>query len=254
MVDIQRSSFYDGPGIRTIVFLKGCLLSCPWCCNPESILPYPQVYFEDKNHQKIKGVYGKIIKIKDLIKIIKKDIAFYKKSGGGVTFSGGEPLLQGMNLLECLKQLKKAGIHTCVETSLFCPSNYLNLIMEYVDLFIIDIKILNSEDCKRYLKGNLKIYLQNIKKVLKNHKNNVFRFPVVKPYTFNPNNIKKLHYFLKEWKIKKLEIFSIHNFATRKYNSLGKSGPYFEIVKKEELKSLKESFLKLKIDVKILNI
>lgn len=303
VTSIQRSSFYDGPGIRTTVFLKGCSLKCPWCCNPENISSNLQIYFNEKkclrrkgidcnecikitplninklediirlnenfskefNYQKFKeiiencptgaiGVYGKEMKTKELIDILKKDKPFYQLSGGGVTFSGGEPLLQAKCLTKCLEDLKKENIHIAIETSLFCSPDSLNLVEQFVDLFIIDIKILDPEECKKYLKGNIEIYLENIKRILKMEKNFIFRFPAVKPYTFNESNIKLLCDFVKEWKIKNLEIFSVHNFATNKYESLGLKPPHFQEVKQNELKLLKEKLTPLGVVVKILTV
>lgn len=251
-IKVQRSSFYDGPGIRTIVFLKGCSLRCPWCCNPETISSKPQVYFNGETGTK--GVYGKEIQVRELVEVLKKDKPFYQSSGGGVTFSGGEPLLQAKALAECLENLKKENIHTAIETSLFCSLNSLDLVKEFVDLFVIDVKILDPKDCKKYLGGDLEVYLQNIERVFKMQKNCVFRFPAVKPYTFNESNLKLLHNFLKKWKIKKIEIFSVHNLAKEKYKSLGMEPLYFEEVKKEELEKIKKQFSSLSLEMNILNI
>jgi len=227
VVNIQRCSFYDGPGIRTTVFLKGCSLRCPWCSNPECISPNPQIYFNEEKCLKIKGIncsecikscffyqikspkdvikintnstdilnycrnwakncpteaigiYGEKFEVNKLLKILTMDKHFYDKSGGGVTFSGGEPLLQTKELAKCLKKLKKRGIHTCIETSLFCSPDSLDLIKKLVDLFIIDIKILDPKECKKYLKGDLEIYLKNVEKILRSQKTCIFRFPVV---------------------------------------------------------------------------
>ena len=301
VVNIQRSSFYDGPGIRTTVFLKGCFLRCPWCCNPESISLNPQIYFNEEKCLRTKrvdcseyikncsfnqiknpkevikintdstgirncrswikncpteaiGIYGEKFEVNELVRQLKKDKHFYDMSGGGVTFSGGEPLLQAKELAECLKELKKVGIHTCIETSLFCPTNYLDLVREFVDLFIIDIKILDPKNCKKYLKGNLEIYLKNVEGALQSQKACVFRFPAIKPFTFNESNIKLLYGFIKKWKIGNLEIFSVHNLATKKYESLGMKLPYFKKIKKEELELLKEKLSLLKVRVKILTL
>jgi len=301
VVNIQRCSFYDGPGIRATVFLKGCSLRCPWCSNPECISPNPQIYFNEEKCLKIKGIncseciksrffhqiknpkdvikintdstdilnckswikncptgaigiYGEKFEVNKLLRILTKDKHFYDMSGGGVTFSGGEPLLQTKGLAECLKELKKRGIHICIETSLFCPPDSLDTVKELVDLFIIDIKILDPKECRKYLKGDLEVYLKNVERMLQSQKTCIFRFPVVKPFTFNESNIKLLYSFIKKWKIENLEIFSVHNLAAKKYKSLGMKPPYFKEVKKEELELLKKRFLPLKVKVRILTI
>ncbi len=304
VVKIQRSSFYDGPGIRTTVFIKGCSLRCPWCCNPECMLPSVQFYFDKGKCLKTKdvecgecirvcpisllkspeniieinndnslitrclscrncirscptsaiGIYGKEFEVEELVEMLKNDKDFYVMSGGGVTFSGGEPLLHAKELAMCLKELKKLGIHTCIETYLFCILDCLDLVKEFVNLFIIDIKVLNPNECKKYLGGDLQTYLKNVEIVLQSQKFVIFRFLCVKPVTFNKSNIKLLCDFLGEWKIGNLEIFSIHNFSTKKYESLGRKPLYFEEINKGELEFLKKKISALEIEVKILDI
>ncbi len=297
VTNIQRSSFYDGPGIRTTVFLKGCFLRCPWCSNPESISSVPEIYFNEKkclktkgidcneclkSYQDIKnpkefikniniltnrknyeeifnncptdaiGVYGKQFEVDELVNLLKKDKYFYDISGGGVTFSGGEALMQSKELVNCLKELKKEKIHICIETSLFAPQNSVDLVKDFVDLFIIDIKILDPQKCKEYLKGDLNIYLKNVENLLRSKKNCIFRFIAVKPLTFNESNIQSLYDFIDKWKIKKLEIFSVHNLAVDKYKSLGKKPPYFEKLTEDELNLLKNKLSPLNIEINFL--
>ena len=149
---IQRFSLHDGPGIRTTVFLKGCSLRCPWCSNPENIEPYLQTYCLDKKV----GTYGRYISCNELYEEVTKDRAFYKTTSGtcrakdaedleslpgGITFSGGEPLLQIKNLKPLLLCLKNENIHIAIETSLFAMQDQLELALECVDLFYVDIKI-----------------------------------------------------------------------------------------------------------------
>lgn len=297
VTNIQRSSFYDGPGIRTTVFLKGCFLRCPWCSNPESISSVPEIYFNEKkclktkgidcneclkSYQDIKnpkefikniniltnrknyeeifnncptdaiGVYGKQFEVDELVNLLKKDKYFYDISGGGVTFSGGEALMQSKELVNCLKELKKEKIHICIETSLFAPQNSVDLLKDFVDLFIIDIKILDPQKCKEYLKGDLNIYLKNVENLLRSKKNCIFRFIAVKPLTFNESNIQSLYDFISKWEIKKLEIFSVHNLAVDKYKSLGKKPPYFEKLTEDELNLLKNKLSPLNIEINFL--
>lgn len=302
VTNIQRSSFYDGPGIRTTVFLKGCSLRCPWCSNPESISPTPEIYFNEEKCLKMKGIdcnkclenchfnniknpkdfikndvnifinkkeyevlfnncptgaigiYGRSFEVDELVDLLKRDKNFYNMSGGGVTFSGGEALIQSKELINCLKKLKKEKIHICIETSLFVSPDLVDLVKDFVDLFIIDIKILDPKKCREYLKGNPSVYVKNVEEILKSKKNYIFRFIVVKPFTFSESNIYSLYNFIKEWGIKNLEIFSVHNLAIDKYKSLGEEPPYFEKVEKEELDLLKNKLSSLNVRVKILTI
>ena len=147
--DIQRFCLHDGPGIRTTVFLKGCSLRCPWCCNPETI----NFEIEETNEN---YKYGYEIDLEDLEKEILKDIKYYE-NGGGVTFSGGECLLQFDKLEPLLKSLKNQGVNICIETSLTVPEKYVDIAIKYVDEFIIDIKILD-ELCEEKINGNIKLY------------------------------------------------------------------------------------------------
>ena len=132
ITDIQHFSLHDGPGIRTTVFLKGCSLKCPWCTNPECI------------SKEIQGEFGYDISLEELENEILKDESFYK-TGGGVTFSGGEPLLQIKELEPLLISLKNKNINICFESALFVPQNYLKIANIYGDEFIVDIKMFGLE-------------------------------------------------------------------------------------------------------------
>mgnify|MGYP000258385265 FL=1 len=145
VTNIQRFSLHDGPGIRTTVFLKGCYICCPWCSNPENISPRYEEYIQNG----IGGIYGKAYSSKELFDEIIKDHIFYDETGG-VTFSGGEVLLQAEVILTVLKMLKREKITVAVETSLFAPTNKLNMILPYVDYFLVDMKIMDEEKCKKY--------------------------------------------------------------------------------------------------------
>ena len=211
VTDIQHFSLHDGPGIRTTVFLKGCNLKCPWCANPECISP------------KIEGEFGWDISLEELQKEILKDEPFYK-TGGGVTFSGGEPLLQIKKLEPLLKYLKNNGINICFETALFTSQDYLIMANNYSDEFIVDIKMLDKNNCKNILGGDLDIFLNNLE--LLNLTKTTFRIPVTKFSLDDQNSILDL---LTIFKPKKVEIFKLHNLAKRKYDILGKDFYHGEV-------------------------
>ena len=175
---IQRFSLHDGPGIRTTVFLKGCSVHCPWCSNLENLSSIQQYYIKDG----IKGEYGIYYDVDVLYEKIMKDELFFKDSmmeydissasdishlPGGVTFSGGEPLLQMEQLQPLLERFNKNYIHMAIETALFTSEKYLYLAIKYINFFYIDIKILNQDLCKKYLGGNLDCFIQNLN-ILKN--------------------------------------------------------------------------------------
>lgn len=211
ITDIQHFSLHDGPGIRTTVFLKGCNLKCPWCANPECI------------SSKIQGEFGYDISLEELENEILKDEPYYK-TGGGVTFSGGEPLLQIKYLEPLLKSLKLKNINICFETSLFVPKEYLCIANLYADAFIVDIKILTHENVKNVLNGNINQYLDNLN-VLELNKT-IFRIPVTEYSLYDRELILKL---VSNFKPKKIEIFKLHNLAQRKYKILNKNFYYKEV-------------------------
>jgi pyruvate formate lyase activating enzyme len=275
---IQRFCFNDGPGIRTVVFCKGCTLQCPWCCNPETKNPYPEIFFnknlclrtkgidckecliqvsDPEDYLKIKidykvnykllneicpvealGIYGKKINLSELVEILKKDEVYFRMTGGGVTFSGGEPLLN--DLFFWFKQLKLLDFNICVETSLYVPSENLKKIFELVDVFIVDLKILSFNEARRILKGDLNLFIENVNFLMRHYSGKVlFRFPVVKEITYTEKNLKLLVDFINSFNVKYLEIFSVHNLGKEKYYSLGLNYNEYSLIPKDELEKLK---------------
>lgn len=183
ITNIQRFSLHDGPGIRTTIFLKGCSLRCPWCSNPENLNSYQEPY--EKRGQN--GVYGREYTCDELFDIIMRDAAFYIENGG-VTFSGGEALLQADLLLPLIKKLKNQKITTAVETSLFVPRKKLEAILPYIDYFYVDVKIMDKVECKKILHGNMDLYRDNLE-ILTSKKKITARIPVIGEYTDNEGNI-----------------------------------------------------------------
>lgn len=199
--NIQRFSTKDGPGIRTTVFLKGCPLSCIWCHNPESNSCRSEIFYDSdkcvncrecekacKCNQHIfdedKHIFirdncilcmecvrkcpvnalefcGKEMLVDEVIEVFLRDKDFYKQSGGGITLSGGEPLMQYDFSLEILKETKKVGIHTAIETSGHCYKE-LNEISQYVDLWLYDIKLISESDHITYTGVSNKKIMENL--------------------------------------------------------------------------------------------
>ena len=207
IVDIKRNALDDGPGIRTLIFFKGCPLSCIWCQNPEAKSPFIELYFDKElcvecgwclkvcNQNAINFDYkyridrtkcnlcgscidhcpnealkfvGKIYTIKELMNIILKDKVFYDNSGGGVTLSGGEPLYHMDFVHNLLKELKKEEIHICVETCGFYNKNKFDeLIHPYIDLIYFDLKLLDPNLHAQYCKVSNKRILENFENLIK---------------------------------------------------------------------------------------
>ena len=262
LTKIQRFSLHDGPGIRTTVFLKGCSLCCPWCCNPENIISETQRYIKDG----VENIYGEYGDTNYLYEEIIRDCCFYKgeieeynindsklldELPGGVTFTGGEPLLQMMQLETILDRLKKEHVHITVETSLFVPKNLLLIAIKYIDLFYVDVKLLHKDMCKEHLNGNLEQYLENLQILFKSGKPVIVRIPVIGGYTEKEENRIEVCRLLEAWKkyILKVELIKGHNLGISKYYSLIEGGckislPVFEKVSDEMMKQYKSEVIR----------
>ncbi len=167
VTSIQRGCVYDGPGVRTTVFLKGCSLHCPWCCNPETLSPGVDYFIDESKCLFKKGINSALCsncernggkepvnncpfgvcektsqdyEVEELFTVLIKDKEQYN-NGGGITFSGGEPLLQAYALRPLLEQIKKESIHVAFETTLVVPFDNFNYVKDYIDLFIVDLKL-----------------------------------------------------------------------------------------------------------------
>lgn len=259
--NIQRFSIQDGPGIRTTVFLKGCNLRCFWCHNPESLEKKPQIqYFQQKciqcgkcllccpvqAHQIIQGnkifdrdkciqcgncaencyaealvMTGKETEIEEVMAEILRDELFYKNSGGGVTFSGGEPFLQKDFLKELLIRCKEEGLHTAVESALNISWETLQEIKPYIDLFLVDIKVMDEKMHQAVTGASNNKILQNLKMLAKEAVNLRIRIPVIPGVNDNLNEMDKIADFLKELKgVHNVELMPYHSMAQGKYESL----------------------------------
>lgn len=222
--NIQRLCFHDGPGIRTTVFLKGCSIHCPWCANPENIMYEIQPYFDDSGKET--GEYGMDITLEELLLEVVKDRNFYLNDGG-VTFSGGEPLLQIEKYASVLRELKEMGIHLAVETALFVPESKVDLAKQYFDWFYIDMKILEPEECKVILGGNVGQYLSNLKNVSRSGKKICIRIPC-SGKTVNESNVRMIADTMKENCINDVELFNLHDLGAKKYERLGWEAPVLD--------------------------
>lgn len=221
ITNIQRFSLHDGPGIRTTVFLKGCSIRCPWCSNPENISHQIERYVKDGKE----GFYGKEYSVDEVLKEVLKDKIFYEDNGG-VTFSGGEALLYAKELLPLMEQIKQNNISIAVETCLFVPSAYLEMVIPYVDNFYVDLKVMDKERCSFLLKGNLDLFKSNLAILAKSKKFNV-RIPVICGYTDDEDNIRSIIDVIREYSssIEMVELIKGHNLGDNKYVSLGKDVP-----------------------------
>ncbi len=246
IINIQRFSIHDGPGIRTTVFLKGCNLRCLWCHNPESQHPKPQRMFY--RHKCIgcgecsrvcekamlnqcdncgkcievcqhgaRELAGREITTEELFAEIMKDQAYYATSGGGVTFSGGEPLLQPEFMETMLRMCKEAGVHTAVETAGNVNWQTIANLLPYVDLFLYDIKAVDGQAHKRCTGVENDQILGNARKLMEICPEKIlFRMPVVPGY--NDSLVAEVATFTEGFP---LELLPYHATGMGKYDALG---------------------------------
>ena len=235
--NIQRFCIHDGPGIRTTIFFKGCSLHCPWCSNPENISPNHEVFLRGEKIEPIGTTYSD----EELLNLIKLDKTFYKDNGG-VTFSGGEPLLHLPNYENLIKQIKKENIGICVETALFVPIKNIETVLKYIDFIYIDIKILGEKECKTVLGGDVNIFKNNLEYVLSKFPKDkiIFRIPLVDGFTLTETNLALVKELIEPLKDISIEIFSVHNLGKTKYEKLNKPYKDFKTISDEKLDSIKD--------------
>lgn len=257
--EVKRFAVHDGDGIRTTVFFKGCPLKCVWCHNPEGISYKSQLaYYENKciacgecvmscpvgTHRITDGVhtldrskciacgkceaacfggalmlYGKEVTVSELLQLLLEDKAFYDSSGGGVTLSGGECLMQADFCAELLRQLKDHGIHTAVDTCGFVPKEAIDKVMPYTDVFLYDIKALDSDVHRKCTGYSNERILENLLYIDACGKASEVRIPYVPDY--NDGQIEKISEFLSKLShLIRVKVLPYHNYAGSKYDSL----------------------------------
>ncbi|MDD2284975.1 MAG: glycyl-radical enzyme activating protein [Paludibacter sp.] len=225
--DIKHFAVHDGPGIRQTIFFKGCPLSCWWCHNPESQDPEPENFIRihklDGKEFKKEETAGYKISVEELFTTIRGDQIFYEESGGGVTFSGGEPLMQYEFLIEILKLCKKDHIHTCVDTTGFASLKTIEKIAVLADCFLFDLKLINSKSHQKYTGVPVESILHNLRSLDKNHTNVILRFPVIPGITDTEKNILEIKSFIQTLKnIHRMDLLPYHNLSNGKYERFHK--------------------------------
>lgn len=263
--NIQNFSIHDGPGIRTVVFLKGCPLRCKWCANPESqkatlemgwtkgecigcgnciqklrclhtrfndsVLLWDSNQPVDRDYAKVCPsqafhVIGKVMDSDEVIKEAGKDRAFFDTSGGGITLSGGEPLMQGEFAIEILKKAKQEGLHTCIETCGCVPGEVFEKAAAYLDYLIMDIKLINEAKHIQSTGGSNRQILENLTRVRKKYPYLPIkvRTPLIPGVNNTREDIQEIIEFLKD-KAVEYELLKYHRLGLPKYDSLNRLYP-----------------------------
>jgi pyruvate formate lyase activating enzyme len=266
--NIQKFAIQDGPGIRTTVFMKGCLLTCPWCSNPEGMSPVPEIITNDRKcigcHKCAEvcpvnaiscidsirlldwqlcsnclecasvcpshsiELVGEYMTVEDAFKVVAQDSLFYRNSGGGITISGGEPLLQWEFILELLKRCRRAGFHTALDTTGYCTWEHMEEVLEHVDLVLFDVKHMDPESCREKCGVTNELILENLGKAAKKAKV-WLRIPLIPDYSDSETNIRLIAELACRTRADKVSLLPYHEYGKHKYARLGREYNFNEV-------------------------
>lgn len=238
--NIQRFSIHDGPGIRTIIFLKGCPLRCRWCCNPESQ--------EWKQESIVTGGVRKDVArdvtVEEVMEEILRDRVYYNRSGGGgITLSGGECLWQPDFSEALLRTAKEYGISTAIETTGYAEMNVIRRLLPYVDTVLMDIKHTNPEKHKEFTTRDNGLILENAKHIAREAKCLIVRTPVIPTFNDEEDEIRSIARFAKSLDgVREMHLLPYHRIGSDKYAGLGRQYTMAHISppKKEQMERLLE--------------
>ena len=264
--DIQRSSLHDGPGIRTAVFLKGCPLHCAWCHNPESQSKNTEISFRPEScavcgdcvstclhgaHSIVNGVHfydrslceqcgdcvetclyealklaGKELTVREVMAVVLRDRLFYEQSGGGLTISGGEPMLQPEFTLELLKAATAEGVHTCLDTCGWTSQRLYEQVLPFVDLFLFDYKATDPEAHKQWTGVSNKLILSNLDFLVRRGASVRLRCPLVPGINATPEHLAGIAALSKRYPdLDGIDLMAYHNVGNSKYERYGLNNP-----------------------------
>ncbi len=223
--DIRGFSVNDGPGIRKTIFFKGCPLRCSWCHNPESFDFKPWKWLKDEKTASYKRskmeLIGKYYTPDEIMEEVVEDLAFFEQSSGGVTLSGGEPLLQADFAYQVLLRSKKYGMHTCVDTSGFVPWKDLQKVASVTDLFLYDLKLADAALHKKHTRQDNGIIIENLLKLNHADCDLQLRIPLVEGITDTPENLDGLTRIAEKLSgLKRIDLLPYHPIARTKYRRL----------------------------------
>lgn len=198
--EVQRYSIDDGPGIRTTVFMKGCPLRCLWCQNPEGLRR------EVETDSRSGRIIGRRVTVQQLMSEVQRDSVFYRTSGGGVTVSGGEPLLQHAFVTALLRRCRAAGLDTALESSAHAPRPVLEEVVPLLDRLYVDLKLISSAAHNSYTGVDNDLILANARWLVRTGAPVTFRVPLVPEMTLEAGNIEDTALFLQGLGVREVEL------------------------------------------------
>lgn len=217
--NIQRFSIHDGPGIRTIVFFKGCAMRCAWCCNPES----QSFEIEQMCEGGKMKIVGRDVTVDEIMPEILADLPYYRRSGGGVTLSGGEVLCQADFAAELLCECQAAGLHTAIESAASLSYEKIERLLAHLDLYLMDIKHTDSKKHKEYTGHGTELIMENARRVAKSGVELIIRTPVVPGFNDTAEEIREIARFAREIGATEYHLLPYHRLGQDKYAGLGRS-------------------------------
>ena len=218
--DIQKFSIHDGPGIRTIVFLKGCPLRCRWCCNPES----QEFKIQTMTMAGKPKIIGRDVTVKEVLLEVLQDMPYYRRSGGGMTLSGGESLMQPEFAAALLQGAKESGLNTALESTGFAPFETIERLLPWLDCYLMDIKHMDSAKHQAFTTQPNGLILENAKKIAAKAKELVIRVPVIPTFNDTEEEIRQIAQFAAELPgVRRLHLLPYHRLGQDKYQGLGRA-------------------------------
>ncbi len=217
---IQRFSTADGDGIRTTVFLQGCNLRCTWCHNPETQPASPQTLrFSDTKQE----ISGRLMRVDEVFAILDRDRDFYLESGGGVTISGGEPLLQAEAVADLLRLCRERNMHTLIDTAGCVPYTAFEAVLPYTDQFYFDIKCPDAASCKAHTGGDLALIADNLTRLCASGVAVEVRIPTIPGINDTAADFEKIIEIIRSAGATHASILPYHNYGESKYRALGRT-------------------------------
>lgn len=256
--NIQRYSLHDGTGIRTVVFFKGCPLSCPWCSNPES-RSHRTTYLRRESKcidcetcamdvdECPSGAWEQVgtdMTLDEVVAEVTKDDVFFNTSNGGITLSGGEVLTQPKFAIEFLCKLKAMGFRTAIETSGHGNTKQLLKIGQLCDEVLFDFKIMDPQRAKTVIGINLELVLDNFRQLVDQGTNVIPRLPLIPGYTLDLINTDRVINFLRPFKLSEIHLLPFHQYGANKYQTLGMEYLLEDVPvpSKSEVESIRQHF------------